>query len=195
MQSERTQDVYDYWNSLRQGQSAPLRSDFDPVALRGRLPDLFMLELRGPDLLFRLAGTRICELYRQELRHYRFLSLWQAADQDKALEAALAALRTEEAVVLSLSMRHGLGDTPCEMLLMPIRSSGRLADRLLGCLLPLSPVPIGKVFSLGSMQARYWLPATDTHVPEETAAAGLTRPDIRPLLQRLVEAARMARRR
>jgi hypothetical protein len=172
-----------------------LRSDFDPAVLRRRLPDLFMLELRGPDLLFRLAGTRICELYRRELRHERFLSLWQVADRDKALEAALAALRTEEAVVISLAMRHALGDTPCEMLLMPIRSSGKLADRLLGCLLPLTSVSIGKVFSLGSMQAKYWLPATDTHVPEEAVSTGLTRPDIRPLLQRLVDAARMTRRR
>ncbi|MGE6740059.1 PAS domain-containing protein [Allorhizobium pseudoryzae] len=195
MQSERTQDVYEYWNSLRQGASAPLRSDFDPSVLRRRLPDLFMLELSGPDLIFRLAGTRICELYRRELRHHRFLSLWQGADQDKALEAALAALRTEEAVVINLSMRHGLGDTPCEMLLMPIRSSGKLADRLLGCLLPLAPVSLGKVFSPGCMQARYWLPATDGFDPDATPTVGEARPDIRPLLQRLVDAARMTRRR
>lgn len=195
MQSERTQDVYDYWNSLRQGSSAPLRSDFDPVVLRRRLPDLFMLELSGTDILFRLAGTRICELFRRELRYHRFLSLWQRSDQDTALEAALAGLRTEEAVVIRLSMRHGLGDTPCEMLLMPIRSCGKLADRWLGCLLPLAPVSLGKVFSLGSMQVQYWLPATASHdidVPEPSRVAG---PDIRPLLKRLVEAARMTRRR
>lgn len=195
MQSERAHDVYDYWNSLRQGHAPPLRSDFDPTILRRRLPDLFMLELRGTDLIFRLAGTRICDLYRRELRHERFVSLWQFADQDRALEASLAALRTEEAVAISLSMRHVLGDIPCEMLLMPIRSSGRLADRLLGCLLPLKPVSLGKIFTPGSMQMRHWLPATDTHVPEQVDAVSVTRPDLRPFLQRLADAARITRRR
>ena len=64
MQNSAIGEILKSWNDLRQDRAAPLRSEFDPSALRHFLPHLFILSAQVPGrLTFALAGTRISELF------------------------------------------------------------------------------------------------------------------------------------
>ncbi|MCO5733835.1 PAS domain-containing protein [Rhizobium sp. SSA_523] len=201
MRSEKAREIHRYWNSLRRGGAAPLRADFQPMAIRQRLPDLFMLDLADADFRFRLAGTRICDMFGTELRGSNFLSLWQAESRDRALEAALSALRTEDAEFISLRVPAASGWQDCDMLLLPIRSSGHLADRLLGGLFAQTGVSLDRPVPRGSLELESWRPAhwspaaTRTAVPPIRTVPSHQQFDIRLVLQRLFDTARSARRR
>jgi hypothetical protein len=81
MRNPGTSDLYQYWNRLRDGNPAPMRTQIEPVDIRAHLADTFILEqgLRK-DSTFRLAGTRVCAIYGRELKNYSFLSLFSSGD-------------------------------------------------------------------------------------------------------------------
>jgi hypothetical protein len=69
MKQQTTRILYNYWNEVRRQRLAPMRFEIEPSAISGILSETFILERddagRYP---FRLAGTRICEQFGQELR-------------------------------------------------------------------------------------------------------------------------------
>jgi hypothetical protein len=81
MKREASVNLFQYWNRLRAGRPAPLRTEIEPADIKTLLGDTFILEsdLRG-DAVFRLAGTRLCAIYGRELKGFAFSSLWQAKD-------------------------------------------------------------------------------------------------------------------
>lgn len=53
-------DLYVYWRSQCRDGLLPARADIDPIALRGILPSIFLLDVLGPRRFrTRLAGTEI----------------------------------------------------------------------------------------------------------------------------------------
>jgi hypothetical protein len=74
--------LFQYWNRLRDGRSAPKRSEVEPADIKALLADTFILErdTRG-EAVFRLAGTRLCGYYGRELKGFSFPSLWREKDQ------------------------------------------------------------------------------------------------------------------
>ncbi|SPZ35149.1 PAS domain-containing protein [Agrobacterium tumefaciens] len=73
MKSMAGLDIYAYWDELRGKRSAPRREDIDPAKLKHHLGDLFILTDKGENTpFFRLAGTRLCDLFGRELRIARF---------------------------------------------------------------------------------------------------------------------------
>jgi hypothetical protein len=79
----RTSNVlYSYWNELRAGRLAPQRLEIEPSRIVGILSDTFMLErVDAATYQFRLAGTRLCELFGSELRGRNFLDDWSTEDR------------------------------------------------------------------------------------------------------------------
>lgn len=91
-------DGYAYWASLRRDRAMPARRDIDPVAMRGFLPHVCLVEVhRGkgplPDYRIRLAGTFLARHwgettgkwinefappYMQKRMHYTFGALLEA---------------------------------------------------------------------------------------------------------------------
>ncbi len=62
-------ELYDYWRACAQARPIPSRFDIDPVAIPHLLPGLSLLDL-GADLeslRYRLAGTRVGEIYGAEI--------------------------------------------------------------------------------------------------------------------------------
>ncbi|MEJ6708779.1 MAG: PAS domain-containing protein [Amylibacter sp.] len=61
-------DLLSYWESLRAGRVAPMRSELDPRETTGVLENTFVLEYNNAlDVRFRLAGIELCEMMRMEL--------------------------------------------------------------------------------------------------------------------------------
>ena len=69
MKAAATKELFGYWNRLRGARAAPERSDVDPVAIRGALGDVFILEVDATyGFPFRLSGSRICAILSSRTR-------------------------------------------------------------------------------------------------------------------------------
>jgi hypothetical protein len=82
MQQRTLQILYGYWDGLRAGRMAPLRLEIDPSRIGAILPEIFLLERTdAATYCYRLAGTRLCEMFGFELRGTNLLDGWSAADR------------------------------------------------------------------------------------------------------------------
>lgn len=131
-----TKALFDYWNAVRQGRLAPRRFEIEPAKIAGLLPETFILERADRTAYrFRLAGTRLCQLFGQELRGTDFLDLWSGKDRD----AMLALIRDvfKDGLVgrgYFVGYREGNEITRYEFCLLPLVHNGFAIDRLLGAI-------------------------------------------------------------
>ncbi|MGP4666420.1 PAS domain-containing protein [Agrobacterium pusense] len=142
MKSMAGLEIYAYWDELRGKSAAPRREDIEPSKLKTHLGDLFILTDKGEETpFFRLAGTRLCDLFGRELRDRPFSELWPAAGASFPCRVALGILQHQLPVVFDIDAEDGYGDAPLafEMLLLPLRTEAGVAPRLLGALLPQQP--------------------------------------------------------
>ena len=141
MELNTSRVLYDYWNEIRKGRKAPRRFEIEPARIAGALPNTFILEIgRASSLRFRLAGTALCEYYKQELRGTNFLDLWSEADRE-AISTVVAALADQGAVGKFL-FRAGITKDRMarfECVLLPLVNSGKRVSRILGCIVPFDP--------------------------------------------------------
>jgi hypothetical protein len=143
MQNQASRQVFDYWIQLRGSRPAPLRTEIGPVALRRFLPHLFIAEVsQQGELSFRLAGTRICELFDREFRGRSFGAIWMDGESSRSLEIVQNVIHYEQPALLRVRVAKEEDSYPYELLLLPVRSGGSHSDRVLGALLPQQePVP------------------------------------------------------
>ena len=131
--------LYNYWNEVRSGRIAPQRLDIEPSRIAGILSDTFMLERTDSGTYqYRLAGTRLCEVFGSELRGKSFLDGW--SEQDRAvLERQLATIVEQGAVVL-LTI-DGIVDTrrrvELQANLLPLLHAGKIS-RIIGAMTAVS---------------------------------------------------------
>ena len=124
MKSMAGLDIYNYWDELRGNRPAPRREDIDPARLTHHLGDLFILTEKGEEApFFRLAGTRICDLFGRELRDRPFSELWPAAKAVFPCRVARGILQHQLPVVFDVEAEDDYGAAPLafEMLLLPLR--------------------------------------------------------------------------
>ncbi|MDI7864045.1 PAS domain-containing protein [Rhizobiaceae bacterium n13] len=136
MRKRKTIELYHYWQAIRGTDEAPYRRALDPGAIRNLLPDLFILEDEGNDgACFRLAGTRICADFGQELRATAFSKLW-VSEQRHMIRALFSDVMQREApVVLDVTASTRSGQmVAMEMVVLPLRSNGETSDRIVGAL-------------------------------------------------------------
>ena len=81
MKHKNNQALFDYWNSVRGDRVAPRRFDIEPGRLGPVLPDTFILERKDDGaLIYRLAGTRLCDSFGADLRGRNFLDGLNSGD-------------------------------------------------------------------------------------------------------------------
>ena len=129
------QTLYSYWNEVRAGRLAPQRLEIEPSRIAGILSETFMLErIDAGTYQFRLAGTRLCEMFGSELRGKNFLDGWSEQDRH-VLERDLATIGEQGAVaVLTI---EGVVDTrhrvELEANLLPLLHAGKIT-RIIGAM-------------------------------------------------------------
>jgi hypothetical protein len=133
--------LFDYWNERRGRRLAPGQGDIEPNDIRGALADTFLLSFdptQGHP--FRLAGTRVCALFRRELKGKGFLDLWSAISRND-IRALLASVADRSAGVMASAAAMGVGDAPLtlDLLLLPLSNHMQTNARLLGALVPSEP--------------------------------------------------------
>jgi hypothetical protein len=159
MKHASSRQVFEYWNERRGDRIAPERGDIEPGPIRRALGDTFIL---GQDTQgihrFRLAGTRTCALFCNELKGADFITLWAEAERPKLLELVTAATDESMGFIAGVSGHNAAGAiVGLELLLLPLRRHNQSRPRLLGVLAPLVPP--------------YWLGAT----PVEEMTCGTIR--------------------
>ena len=128
--------LHTYWERLRGERAAPERSEIEPGEIRHLLADSLILELdmatRAASI--RLAGTRVCALYGQELKGAPFARLWGSPAADPWRIVEIVASDTL-GVVAGLRATNNAGEAAdLELLLLPLRHRGRTQVRALGTL-------------------------------------------------------------
>jgi len=133
MRQDTSMELFQYWDRLRQNRPAPKRTDIEPADIKSLLADTLILErdVRG-EPVFRLAGTRICAIFGQELKGFSFASLWAARDRRVISRLAESCFSNKAVVVVSFQGLTRTGrSNPFEMLLLPL-DGGRDNPRALG---------------------------------------------------------------
>jgi hypothetical protein len=159
MKHASSRQVFEYWNERRGDRIAPERGDIEPGQIRRALGDTFILgEDNQGSFRFRLAGTRACALFCNELKGADFVTLWVEAERAGLLELVTAATVESAGFIAGASGRNAAGATvDLELLLLPLQRGNLSRPRLLGVLAPLVPP--------------YWLGAT----PVEEMTCGTIR--------------------
>jgi hypothetical protein len=142
MKQKSPNTLYGYWNELRAGRIAPRRLEVEPSRIASILSETFMLErVNAADYQYRLAGTRLCELFGTELRGSNFLSGWEEAEQ--AVLAHQLALICGEGAVLVLELETGAARHALkfEAILLPLLHTGDSINRIIGAMCLTSPAP------------------------------------------------------
>jgi hypothetical protein len=126
--------LYSYWDRVRDGRLAPRRLEIEPACLTKILSETFILERCSTvDYPYRLAGTRICELFGREFRGRNFLDGWSRNDQS-ALGRQLAIVCQDGAgLVFEVAAKSSGGNTvTLEGSLLPLLHTGSSIQRLIG---------------------------------------------------------------
>jgi hypothetical protein len=135
MKQTTIQTLYTYWDSVRAGRIAPRRLDIEPAGIATILAETFMLECEEGDYRYRLAGSRLCELFGYELRGTSFLAGW--SKEDLALVERQLAVICSEGAAAHLAIEAG-GDArqriELEVLLLPLLHTGDRIGRVIGAM-------------------------------------------------------------
>ena len=134
MRHKTSETLFAYWNGVRGAYLAPRRFEIEPAKIAGILSSTFMLERLSPATYrYRLAGTSVCNMFGAELRGANFLDGWPPEDHH-SLMRRLSVLSGQGAVELIHleAAPTGRASVPFELLLLPLRHTGKSIDRILG---------------------------------------------------------------
>ena len=139
MQTKAATALYEYWTRRRGERPVPLRSAIEPADIAPILPDIFILEhnrLRHPR--FRLAGTRLCAQFGRELKEADFDALFAPDLRARMARIAENVMVHATPAVMTVHVVDGAMDTTdAEIVLLPLASKGKAADRIIGAFAPL----------------------------------------------------------
>jgi len=157
MQTKAATALYDYWTRQRGERPAPLRAAIEPADIATILPDVFILEqsrLRNPR--FRLAGTRFCAQFGRELKETDFDALFSPDLRSRVARITENVMAHATPALMTVQLVDGaLETTDAEIVLLPLASKGRTADRIIGAFAPLpgqrQPLSAFRYATLGSV--------------------------------------------
>lgn len=139
MMHAHARTLVSYWDSRRRSDAVPARADIAAADLSELLGNLFMLQRHDSSHhVFRLAGTRLCELHQRELREQNFLSFWRGYDREHMkllLESVLANSAPGRGYATAETINGDKIDI--EMVFTPLASAPGCVDRVLGLYQPL----------------------------------------------------------
>lgn len=136
MKDPALSNLLEYWERLRAGRIAPMRSQLDPGDLEDILEHTFILErLDEGNIRFRVAGMQLCELMGMEVRGMPANAIIDPDGRDAFDAIAERIFRQPEIIRLALTCpRIGLPPLDAEMLLLPMQNDLGDITRVLGAL-------------------------------------------------------------
>lgn len=157
MQTKAITALYNYWTRQRGDRRVPLRSAIEPADIAPILPDVFILEHgRLHDPRFRLAGTRLCAQFGRELKATAFDTLFAPDQRNRIARITENVMAHAAPAVMQVALVDGrLETTEAEIVLLPLASNGKVADRIIGAFAPLpgqrQPLSAFRYATLGAL--------------------------------------------
>ena len=154
-------ELFDYWQYSAGQRSMPARSDFDPLKVPRLLPSIGLIDVRDglEDAAFRLAGTRLHDIYGQEITGKRACEVFSGAQADywRRIHARVAG----EGKPASGVVRGPARDRDHIVLFwlrLPLSEDGGIVDRIL-CYDVAAPAARGETIDGTWQSPRYQPPA------------------------------------
>lgn len=116
--------LFRFWETMRAERAAPHRALLDLKQVGGLVPDLFILERDRPrhSYRWRLAGTRICELYRHELTGGDVFAGWDNFERETMRRLLDNVAGRLQPAVMRLRLHTSLGQTiGAELIALPLQ--------------------------------------------------------------------------
>lgn len=139
MKQTQSVKLHNYWSEIYSETGIPERSQIEPMAIRDILGDTFILEFDADNnIIYRLAGTRLCAVFGKELKSIDFTDPWQDADREAINNiVSSAAIESTIAVFGSVATSNTGRSISIETLVLPLLQNGQKSRRMLGVTTPI----------------------------------------------------------
>jgi hypothetical protein len=130
--------LFRYWETIRGEMSAPQRDRLDLRKIRSLVPSLFMIERRpGKRYVWRLAGTRVCDLWGMELTGKPALTLGEKFERETVARLFDGVIDNHQPFVLRFRLNSAKGmNATAEFVGMPLLSRNGAATYVFGVIMP-----------------------------------------------------------
>ena len=135
---DRMSSLLEYWRSMRDGDALPPRGRMDPMDMRDKLANVFILDVDGDKYRFRLVGEALNERYDGRLKGKTINEVLRGEVLDETLEEHGICARDRAPVFTrnTEQTRSVLEDFQVyQRLLLPLADDGRAVDAIFGCML------------------------------------------------------------
>ncbi len=137
-----TRSLYQVWDTIRRGRSAPQRQELDLRAIKDVLANIAIIR-RDPFELtftFRLAGTALRTIFGKELTGTNFLHLWSPVERTTIADVASTVVANHQPATVRFKgfAKDGRAEG-IEMIMLPISSQGEQNEtQILAAIAPLT---------------------------------------------------------
>lgn len=177
--------LFRYWEAIRGEMSAPPRDWLDLKKIRSLVPSLFMIERRpGKGYVWRLAGTRVCELWGTELTGKPALVHVERFERETLTRLFDGVVDAHQPFVLRFRLNSSQGmSVAAELVGLPLRARNGAATFVFGVVMPFREISRPRhdqVTSFELSAARtIWtepVPGGETAVPAKSPVANSPQP-------------------
>ncbi len=137
-----TRSLYQIWDTIRRGRTAPQRQELDLRAIKDVLANIAIIRREPLELTFsfRLAGTALRTIFGKELTGTNFLHLWSPVERTTIAELAATVLSNHQPATVRFKgfAKDGRAEG-IEMIMLPISSQSEQHEtQILAAIAPLT---------------------------------------------------------
>ncbi|MCP5081905.1 MAG: PAS domain-containing protein [Alphaproteobacteria bacterium] len=136
-----TRSLYQAWDAIRRGRSAPSRDELDLRAIKDLLANVAVVERHPlqPTFSFRLAGTALRKIFGKELTGTSFLALWSPVEQTTIAElASIVISKHQPATVRFKGFAEDGRVEGIELIMLPMVHTDRRQTQIIAAIAPLT---------------------------------------------------------
>jgi hypothetical protein len=134
-----SRQLFRQWEMLRAERACPTREDFEFAPLKLILPDIVVIDrdfLRN-SFKFRLAGTRVCALFNQNLTGHNTITGWDAFEADVISRHLLTVINQQQPAVIRMRLTTDRGQViAAELIALPVQMRESHRIQIIGGLFP-----------------------------------------------------------
>jgi hypothetical protein len=134
-----SRQLFRYWEMLRAERACPTREEFEFSALKAIMPDMVVIDrdfLRN-SFKYRLAGTRVCTLFNQNLTSNNVMNGWDAFESDVISRHLLTVVNQQQPAVVRMRLTTDRGQVvAAELVALPVQMRESHRVQIIGGLFP-----------------------------------------------------------
>lgn len=131
--------LFRYWEAIRGERTAPVRGDIDLKSIKEYVPWLFILDRHAvrQSYSWRLAGTRLCQLWRRNLTGKDFFADWSRFERESALRLLDSVTGAHQPIVMRFRLQTSLGHSiGAELVGLPAIARDGRTTQIFGSIMP-----------------------------------------------------------